>query len=343
MPAWHPIAIFLLAAATTYGIDRWLLDWFRQRKIKSSIRTQGPETHQVKASTPAMGGAAFPIGYLLALILATMLVLRTGMMDLREPRQLVALALLLFLPTASFLIGFLDDYSKVSKKSSEGLKARYKLPLQLLLGGILAYAIHRAYGTAYSQVLPFPDAALMMSTVLLLFTTLYFSATINAVNFTDGLDGLLAGTGIVALIVVAGMSYKWFGGPAPGDPLIGHAALAGAGVLAGFYPLNRHPAQLFMGDGGAYFIGALLATVTVLQGTPFLFLLIGAVFYLELLSVMLQVTVFKLTKGKKRLFPMTPLHHSFEVKGWPEEQVVSTFWFAALVFGVLGILLARAL
>ncbi|HYE77278.1 MAG TPA: phospho-N-acetylmuramoyl-pentapeptide-transferase [bacterium] len=344
MPPWHPPVVFAVAALVTYGLDLWLLQWFRDQRVGSAIRKQGPETHQAKAKTPALGGAAFPVAYLLAMLVAVALLAGQGVLDLRSPGPLVGLALLLFLPTASFLIGFADDYAKVTKKSSEGLKARYKFPLQLLLGAILAYAVLRTYGNAYGMVLPFPDMALRMSLLLLLFVVLYFSGTINAVNFTDGLDGLLAGTGTVALLVVAGLGYGWFPGqPAPIDPLVGHAALAGAGTLAGFYPLNRHPAKLFMGDGGAYFIGGLMATVTVLQGTPFLFLIIGAVFYLEILSVMLQVAVFRATKGKRRLFPMTPLHHSFEVKGWPEERVVALFWFAGLLFAVLGIGLGRAL
>ena len=346
MPLWEPLVVVLVAALATYGLDRWLLDWFLKQKIQSSIRKDGPATHQSKAKTPALGGAAFPLGFFLALLVIAPWLGKDGDLDLHDPRQLVTIALLAFIVAMSFLLGFADDYLKVIRKSSEGLKARYRFPVQLLLGLLLGYAVSKTVGASYMQFLPIPHhepMGLKASWLLVLWTMLFFSATLNGVNFTDGLDTLLAGTALPALVVLAGLSYGWFGEAVQPNILLGHAALAGAGTLLGFYPLNRHPAKLFMGDGGAYFLAALMATIAVLQGSVFLFFLIGLVFFLELVSVMIQVTVFRLTGGRRRVFPMAPLHHSFEVKGWPEERVVSLFWGIALLSAILSIALARSL
>ncbi|MEO7994422.1 MAG: phospho-N-acetylmuramoyl-pentapeptide-transferase [bacterium] len=343
MPFWHPLVVLVLAATGSWALDRWLLDWLKQQQIRSSIRKDGPATHQAKAKTPALGGIAFPPAFLLATVVGIVLSKQAGLVDLASPRTHLAIALLLFITTIAFLTGFADDYLKVIKKSSEGLQARYRFPIQLLLGILLGWAMTLPGWGEYGQRVPWfgVDPVLLPSVLLIVWTTLFFAGTVNAVNFTDGLDTLLAGTGFTALLVLAGLSYGWFGTWVTPEPWLGHAALAGAGTLLGFYPHNRHPATLFMGDGGAYFLGALMATIAVLQGTPFLFLWIGLVFYIEVGSVILQVASFRLSKGKRRLFPMAPIHHAFEVKGWPEERVVSLFWFVGLAAAVLGIWLGR--
>lgn len=343
IPLWQPISILVIAALLTYVGDRWLLGWLKKEAMTAQIRKDGPESHQAKAKTPALGGAMFPLSWLGGLLVGVVYLRLGDPQWLASPEQRLTLAVLLFIPTGSFLLGFADDWLKVAKKSSEGLKARYRFPVQLLLGLILGFAANTLAGAEVRHFLPIPGVAwaLLPSMALIAWITFYFAGTLNAVNFTDGLDTLLAGTGMMALVIVGMVSYGWMARWIVADPLLGHAAFAAAGALLGFYPLNRHPAQLFMGDGGAYFIGAVMATITALQGSTFCFLVIGAVFYIELLSVILQVATFRLTKGKRRLFPMAPIHHAFEVKQWKEQDVVSLFWGAGLIAGLLGLWLIR--
>ncbi|MCG3151578.1 MAG: Phospho-N-acetylmuramoyl-pentapeptide-transferase [bacterium] len=337
--------ILLAAAIVTWLTDGWLLQWLTRQQVRAQIRTDGPATHQAKAKTPALGGAVFPLGWLAGLLVGVGFLLAEDRTYFSATPHRITLALLLLVNTAAFGIGFADDWLKVAQKSSTGLKARFRLPLQLLAGLLLGWVASMLAGDAVRHFLPIPGLqwALLPSMALVGWLTLYFAGTLNAVNFTDGLDTLLAGTGTIALLIVGILSYGWVARWVPMDPLLGHAAFAGAGVLLGFYPHNRHPAKLFMGDGGAYFIGGLLASITALQGTSFCFLVIGAVFYLELLSVILQVSVFRLTKGQRRLFPMAPLHHALEVKGWKEQDVVSLFWGISLGAGLLGWWIVRTL
>lgn len=339
---WQPLLVFAIAAAVTWLLDRVLLDWFRRQQITASIRSDGPATHQAKAKTPALGGAAFPPGFLAGLIAGAVMLSANRQLELGSPERRGILAVLLLVVIGMFFLGFADDYLKVIRKSSTGLKARYRLPVQLMLGLLIGWVAVRLQPFPHPVPLPGLDIALLPSMLLIGWSTLFFAGTVNAVNFTDGLDTLLAGTGMIALIVLGGLCYGWFTQWVPLDPLLGHAAFAGAGALAGFYPHNRHPAKLFMGDGGAYFIGALFAALLVLQGLTFVGLLLGGVFYLELLSVMGQVAVFRASGGKRRLLPMAPLHHAFEVKGWPEERVVALFWGMGLASAVLAIIAARS-
>lgn len=279
------------------------------------IREDGPTRHAGKAGTPTMGGL------IILLTAALISIIMTG----RSP----VLYLLLLITLGIGLIGFLDDYFKIARSHSLGLKARTKLAGEFIL--ILLFILLARFIGIYSSelILPFFYLAIDIGILYPVFVFLMISGFSNSVNLTDGVDGLAAGTSVislVALIVIAVIA----GFP---EAAILSAALAGA--CLGFLVYNRHPARLFMGDVGSLALGGAFAAIAVVTKAELFFLIIGGIFVLEAFSVIIQVASFQLTG--KRVLLMSPLHHHFELKGWSEWKVVTVFWSGSLFFALAGV------
>lgn len=289
-------------------------------KFGQSIREEGPQHHQKKAGTPTMGGVMI----VLAVLFTTVKFALTS----------VEMVILLLSTVAFGLIGFADDFIKVVKKRNLGLRAKQKLLWQSIVT-VAVFAVlwwhWQETRQAFDVALPFTHFVINLGLFYVLFLMIVFAGTTNAVNLTDGLDGLLAGT---AAIVFAAYAFYAFW-HTEYDVALFSAAMVGA--LIGFLVFNRHPAKVFMGDTGSLAIGGALAMVAVLTHSEIGLILFGLVFVIEALSVMIQVFSFQ-TFGK-RVFRMSPLHHHFELVGWSEWEVVLGFWLAAFIsaFGALAL------
>ncbi len=290
----------------------------RTLKLGQSIREDGPSAHLKKAGTPTMGGIVILLGASLAtLVLA--------------PRTL-DVAWALFITLGFGAIGLADDFIIVALRRPLGLRARHKLILQALLSALLGLYAATTPELGTIIAIPLTSFRLDLGTIgYTLFAVFIMLCASNAVNLTDGLDGLAAGTTAVASVaysVIAALLGRH-------DLATFASALAGACV--GFSWFNCHPAQVIMGDTGSLALGAALGSLAILTKTEPLLAIIGGVFVIEALSVIIQVTYFKLTGGK-RVFRMSPIHHHFELSGWQEPKVVTRFWILGLVFSVLGFL-----
>jgi len=306
------VASFLIAVL----IGPLFIPFLRRLKFGQAIREEGPKSHQKKAGTPTMGGLII----LLALIFTVL-----------KFANLTSEILFLLLVTIGYgLIGFLDDFLKIKRKQNLGLTAKQKFAGQILLA-ICAYILLLQTGHDTSLHLPGTPWNLELSYFYFPFLLFLLVGTTNAVNLTDGLDGLLAGTGAIAFGAYA--IIAWFGQEY--DTAIFSAAAVGA--VLGFLVFNAHPARVFMGDTGSLALGGALAGIAIMTKTELLLAIIGGVFVVETLSVILQVVSFK-TRGK-RIFRMSPLHHHFELTGWSEWRVVVTFWLVGMIFAGIGVYL----
>ncbi len=346
----------LLAAAITalmmsFVIGPWFIARLKARQIGETIRTDGPQTHKKKAGTPTMGGSLI----LFCLVVSTLL-----WCDLRN--QFVWLALTV---TVAFgAIGFADDYAKVVKKNKKGISGKLRLLLEFgIAGGAMAWLFYADVMPTEIRLqlqLPFTDFYAGSPLVLPAWLYVIFGAFVvvgaaNAVNLTDGLDGLAMGPTIMnagtfmVFAYIAGVETTIIG--AGGEPQsiakylhVAHiegtaelavfcAALLGAGV--GFLWYNTYPAQVFMGDVGALSIGGAIGMMAVLTKNELVLLIVGGLFVIEALSVIIQVGSFKL-RGK-RVFRMAPIHHHYELKGWDEPKIVVRFWMISLIFALLAL------
>jgi phospho-N-acetylmuramoyl-pentapeptide-transferase len=287
-------------------------------RLGQQVRTDGPQTHLGKAGTPTMGGALI----LLAIAVTTLL-----WADLRSAKVWIVFAVTL----AVGLIGWLDDYLKVTRRNSRGLKSRHKFLGQLAVGLLAALAIYSLARlpaeTLY--IVPFlKDASFHLGWLFVPASLLVIVGSSNAVNLTDGLDGLA----ILPTVMVAGALgiFAYAAGHQVFARYLGLPYVPGAGEW-----FNAYPAQVFMGDVGALALGATLGTVAVLIRQELVLAIMGGVFVMETVSVMLQVASFKLTG--KRIFAMAPLHHHFELKGWPEPRVIVRFWIITFILVLVGL------
>ena len=307
------------------------------RKINfSQIRDYVPDTHKKKAGTPTMGGVLI----LIAVILSTLL-----WADLSNRYVIIALITVVWLGIA----GFVDDYLKISKNNSDGLIARYKLLLQSLLGlGIGVYLYFFPLDSSLRGVTTIPflkNQFLDLGWLYIPFVMIVIVAASNAVNLTDGLDGLAIGNigfAIMAYVAIAYVSgHRNFADYLNIPYLVGTGELtvfgmAILGAALGFLWFNAYPASVFMGDVGSLALGGALGIMAVLVKREILLLIIGAVFVMEAMSVIIQVLYFKLTKGK-RVFLRAPIHHHFELLGWSESKVTVRFWILGLLFALIGL------
>lgn len=292
----------------------------RRLKFGQQIRTDGPQGHLKKAGTPTMGGTII----MLALALA---VLRFGEKNLETVLLLVA-------SLGYGFVGFLDDYIKILFKRSLGLTAKQKLLGQLIVSAIVCVMLVMSEHST-SLHIPYFDIDFNLGWLYFPFVVFLMLGTSNAVNFTDGLDGLLAGTSAIAFGAYAVIALN------NTQPNIAIFSAAMVGAVLGFLVFNAHPAKVFMGDTGSLGIGGGLAAVAILTKAEILLAIIGGVFVVEVLSVIIQVTSFK-TRGK-RVFKMSPIHHHFELSGWSEWRVVISFWTAGLVLAGLGLYINEVL
>ncbi|SDW87008.1 phospho-N-acetylmuramoyl-pentapeptide-transferase [Paenibacillus sp. CF384] len=290
----------------------------KRLKFGQQIRTDGPQSHLKKSGTPTMGGIIIMLAVLLAF--------------LKFSDKTSSFWVLLVASLGFGLVGFLDDYIKIVFKRSLGLTAMQKLVGQLIFSVIICVLLYQMH---HSTVIGIPgtSAELDFGWFYYPFVVIMLFATTNAVNFTDGVDGLLAGTGAVAFTAFAILALH----ASEHESAIFSATMIGA--MLGFLVFNAHPAKVFMGDTGSLGIGGGMAAVAILTKTEILLVIIGGVFVLEMLSVILQVGSFKL-RGK-RIFKMSPIHHHFELSGWSEWKVVTSFWFVGIVFAAIGLLLGR--
>lgn len=314
----------LYAAAVAFlvalALGPVLIPMLRRLKFGQSIREEGPQRHYAKAGTPTMGGVLI----LAALIVSS--VLFAG----RNAEVWLAL----FVTIGHGLIGFLDDFIKVVLKRNMGLKAREKLLGQIIMAVALAYIATTYFGRGTDLWLPILGVNLDFGPLYYVLIFLVLVGTTNAVNLTDGLDGLAAGTTTIAAAAYAviALSFAKWG--------LAVFCVALAGACLGFLRYNAHPAKVFMGDTGSLALGGALATVAVLTKTELLLIVVGGVYVIEALSVIIQVISFK-SRGK-RIFRMSPIHHHFELGGWSETKVVTVFWLAGTVFAALALVVLVA-
>ena len=317
----------MLAAAVaflvTVALGSTFIQFLQSRKFGQFVREEGPQTHLIKAGTPTMGGVVMLMGLVAALLVVA------------RPNAATFATLLLVTVVAG--IGFYDDWQKISKKRPEGLSARYKFGL-LMLAVVLADVLAIYYvGVTQTVLVPYFDLSLVFGPGIVGialfsgFLLLVIAGTTNAVNLTDGLDGLAAGAGALALLSYTAIAFL----ERQYDVAIVCGAMVGA--IIGFLWYNSHPADIFMGDTGSLAIGGVLAAAAVLTKTELLLPVIGGLFVVEALSVMIQVAVFKLTG--KRVFKMAPIHHHFEFLGWEENKVVVRFWILQAACSAFGFFL----
>jgi phospho-N-acetylmuramoyl-pentapeptide-transferase len=328
----------------------WLIRKLRELQIGQYIREEGPQEHRKKAGTPTMGGVLIVLSTAVPTLLWA---------DLTNPFVLLSLFALL----AFAAIGFVDDYAKVSKQRNLGLTGKRKFSLQVLVSLIVGTALlvlttHSAYST--QLVMPFfkrfhPDLVIhslveashlwpLAFLPFLIFVAVVITGASNAVNLTDGLDGLAIGCTVIAAGALTVLTYvssnsRWATYldiqyiPRVGELTVFCGALVGASL--GFLWYNAHPAEVFMGDVGSLSLGGTLGVIAVIIKQEILLFFVGGIFVIEALSVILQVGSFKL-RGK-RVFRMAPIHHHFELLGWSESKVIVRFWIAGLVFALFAL------
>jgi phospho-N-acetylmuramoyl-pentapeptide-transferase len=314
--------VFSFTVAAALGPS--LIAFLHRLSYRQIAYEDAPETHRTKSGTPTMGGLLFIVAPLSALAILLKTTPALHGLD-------IALAALII---GAGVIGFVDDYSAIRRGRNRGLNARTKfLATGLLAVAFLAYVLHvQGAGIDLLFIGHVPVwiwYALSLAVIL---------ATMHAVNLTDGLDGLASGTIIPPLAVFAIAAFRAFGSTNPqisGNSFVAVVfAETTIGAVLAFLLYNRHPAKMFMGDTGSLALGAALAGIAILTGGQLLLLLVGGVFVAETLSVMIQVASYKTTK--RRVFRMSPLHHHFELGGWPETKVTASFWTASLVLSLIG-------
>ncbi|MBU3111818.1 phospho-N-acetylmuramoyl-pentapeptide-transferase [Clostridium lacusfryxellense] len=292
-----------------------LIPILHKLKFGQNIRAEGPKSHLKKAGTPTMGGIIFMISTVI-----TMLII------VRHTSDEAMIALYCFI--AFGIIGLIDDILKITHKKNEGLSSKQKMLLIVIVAGLIGYYASIKIGTDIT--LPFLNRNLDLGLWYVPCIILYFAATTNSVNLTDGLDGLATCVTIVVMTFFALVSNMMF----HTTLAIFCAALAGA--LLGFLKFNAYKAQIFMGDMGSLALGGAVAAVGMILKSPILVAIVGGIYVLEALSVIIQVLVFKSTG--KRVFKMSPIHHHFELSGWHENKVVAIFSIVTVLFCLIGFL-----
>ena len=318
---------FLVAFAASALIGRFLIPWLHALKAGQSIKEIGPVWHMAKQGTPTMGGIMFIAGIFIAILV-------TGWQDFSQGRFG---ALFVFLFALVFgVIGFLDDFMKVKYHKNEGLTAPQKFLLQLAAAIVFTVLLRYTGYLTPDLYIPFFNVSFQLPwAVYMVFAAFVIVATVNAVNLTDGVDGLATGVTLPVALFYLVVSLMW----KVTDLSIFAAALVGG--LCACLINNFHPAKVFMGDTGSLFLGGTVCGLAFALDIPLIIVLVGIIYLLETLSDIIQVTYFKLTHGK-RIFRMAPLHHHFEMGGWSEEKLFTVFTLVTVVccvlayFGVMG-------
>ncbi len=326
------ISFFIAFVLTMYLMPKFV-KWAKAKKASQPIYEHAPQGHQAKVGTPTMGGVVF----IFSTIIATLLTAKLS--------NVYVIAGLFCLALFS-LIGMQDDYSKISKeKNSAGLSAKSKLILQFICAGVIAFIIYN-YGHSTELYTPFYKFPLFnMGFLAIVFWMFVIVGSSNAVNLTDGLDGLATVPSIMAfftlsiLVYITGHSIFSSYLLLPNIQAVGELVIIGTaicGALIAFLWFNSHPAEIFMGDSGSLPLGALIGYLAIVAKSEILLLAIGFIFVLETVSVILQVGSYKLRQ--KRVFLMAPIHHHFEQKGWKENKIIVRFWIISFMTNLLALL-----
>jgi len=308
----------LIAFFTAVLLSPGMIKLLKRLNFGQSIREEGPKTHQKKSGIPTMGGLVILSATLISSLFMTAYFYGIG------PETL----LLIFVTFAFGLLGFLDDFIKVVFKRNLGLTSGQKFLGQIAIS-LVFYLVLRDYGFSDTVKIPGVDYSLPLGWLYAPFAVFWLVGFSNALNLTDGLDGLLSGTAAIAFGAYGILA--WY----QGQYEVALFAVAVVGAVLGFLVFNAHPAKVFMGDTGSLALGGSLTAIALLTKLELLLLIIGGVFVIETLSVILQVISFKTTG--KRIFRMSPLHHHYELSGWSEWRIVATFCTAGLLFAALGI------
>lgn len=316
------VVVFIAAFIMTLIAGPLLIPVLRKLKFGQTVRDDGPSTHLRKTGTPTMGGLIFLIPVLIV-----------SLFFARRYPQILALA---FVTIGFGLIGFIDDYIKVVKKSKDGLYANQKMLGLLIIATAFSFYIAQFTDIGTDIVIPFlgSNVTFDLAWLFVPFTIFVLLSITNAVNLTDGLDGLAAGVTLIVMVfftLVAMTKGEW--------DYIKLFSSAVAGGCLGFLAFNSHPAKVFMGDSGSLALGGAVGAAAILMKMPLIILIVGAIYVIEALSVIIQVGSFKL-RGK-RVFKMAPIHHHFELVGWKETKVVTVFYTATVIFCIIGLLALR--
>ena len=312
---------FVISMAVTVAAGLVLIPVLRRMKVGQSIQEDGPVWHSTKEGTPTMGGIIFIAGIIIAVI-------ATGfgeMIDGNYSHIFVFAFAFIFA-----LIGFLDDYEKLKKKQNLGLKAAQKFILQLIAAIVFVLIMQLTGNLTTSVYVPFINTSFTLPAIIYyIFAAFVIVGTVNSVNITDGIDGLSSGVTIPVVTAFSLIALLW------GDTANGIIAAAVVGGLAGFLIFNFYPAKVFMGDTGSLFLGGAVCALAFSMDMPLILVPLGIVYFIETLSVIIQVTYFKLTKGK-RVFKMAPVHHHFEKCGWNEYKVFTVFTAVSIIFAIIS-------
>ena len=286
-------------------------------KFGQTVRDEGPQSHLAKNGTPTMGGVMMIVAILI-----------TGLTRATISKGLIVGLICI---VGFGFVGFLDDFIKIKMKRSLGLKAYQKIILQSALALYIAYYQYSASPSATQLVIPFTNHIINLGIWYIPFMMIFIIGTVNAVNLTDGLDGLASGVTLIVscFFVLFAVSIS--------NSDVAILAAATAGACLGFLGFNSYPAKVFMGDTGSMALGGAVVAFATLTNSPLIIIIVGFIYLAEALSVMIQVTYFKLTNGK-RVFKMAPIHHHFEQCGWPETRVVFVFWIVTVVLCWIGVL-----
>lgn len=307
------IAAFIISAITGPGIIKYLT----KLKAGQTVREDGPQTHLKKTGTPTMGGVLI----LLSIVIVSLFYIQ------KYPKIIP----ILFVTLGFGIIGFLDDYIKVVLKRSMGLTVLQKMAGEIIVTVIFAYYLINLTDVGLEMLLPFTNGKYLDIGVLaipMLFIAII--GTVNGVNFTDGLDGLASSVTVLVATFFSLVAIIRGSGIEPITCTV-------VGSLLGFLLFNAHPARVFMGDTGSLALGGFVAATAYMLKMPLFILIVGLIYLIEVISVMMQITYFKLTKGK-RIFKMAPIHHHFELCGWSETKVVTVFTIITAILCLIGLL-----
>ncbi|RVU54779.1 phospho-N-acetylmuramoyl-pentapeptide-transferase [Anaerosphaera multitolerans] len=304
----------LVAFLVSMVIGHFMIPILKKLKAGQSIREDGPQSHLSKGGTPTMGGLIFIFTLLIGIAISRNINMETAM--------------LLFSTLAFGLVGFLDDYIKVIKKRNLGLTAKQKLFFQILTALIILVYQYNGEGLSTDVIIPILNKSVNLGLLYIPFTVFVVVGTVNSVNLTDGLDGLSSGVTIICLAFFSIVAHKM------GRSNIELFSIILLGALVGFLYYNKFPAKIFMGDTGSLALGGAISAIAVLLNLPLILPIAGGIYFIETLSVIIQVVSFKTTG--KRVFLMSPLHHHYEQKGWKETKVVLVFCIVEVILCIVA-------
>lgn len=321
------IGSILCSFLATVLLEKKFIPFLMRIKMGQKILDIGPRWHKSKEGTPTMGGLFFIGGTLISFLLFSVV----SVVKTQDMKTLAVIGLML----VSGAIGFVDDYVKFVKKQNKGLSALQKLVLQFAAAGAFLFAMHSCGGITQTALpIPFTDMTLELGVWYWVFAVFFIALVINSTNLTDGIDGLAGSVTLVIMLLFA--AVIWADASILPSFFTARLTLVGGliGGLVGFLFYNIHPARIFMGDTGSLFLGGAVAGLAFLIGQPLIIVVAGFIYFLESLSVVIQVLSFKLTG--KRVFKMAPIHHHFEMSGWGEGKIVLVFTGFTLILCVLS-------